>query len=129
MTEFYTVKRIDNSRLVRSAPPDRLRECCRWVALGGLLAGVMLLYAWQHFQDIQLRYQVEELKSERAQAAELNQKLKLEVASLRSPMRIDAIARNQLGLTAPVAGQVTPVEGPNEGVLAQARPVASGSTQ
>ena len=121
MTEFYTVKRIDNSRLVRLAAPGRLRECCRLVALGGLLAGVALLYAWQHFECIQLRYQLEELKSQRVQAAELNQQLKLEVAGLRSPNRIDAIARRQLGLIVPVPSQFAPVEGPSEAVLAQAR--------
>jgi len=129
MTEFFTIKQIDNSRLVRMAAPNRVRECCRVVALGGLLAAFALLYAWQHFEDIQLRYQLEELKSERAQAAELNQQLKLEVAALRSPMRIDAIARGQLGLTVPVPGQITPVEGPIEAVLAQARSVPSSTRQ
>ena len=38
MTEYYTVKRIDNSRLVRPKAPDRMRECVRLVAMGGLLA-------------------------------------------------------------------------------------------
>ncbi len=127
MTEFYTVKKIDNSRLKRPGRAQRLRECCRLVALGGLLAGVALLYAWQHFQCIQLRYRLEELKSERAQAAELNQQLKLEVAGLRAPLRIDVIARRQLGLSVPVPGQVAPMEGPSEAVVAQSRAVSSSS--
>lgn len=121
MTEFFTVKRIDNSRLVRPTPPNRLYECCRRVACGAILAACGLLYAWQHFECIQLRYQLEDLQANRNQAAELNQELRLEVASLRSPMRIHAIARRQLGLTVPVPGQVAPVEGPSEAVLAQAR--------
>jgi len=129
MTEFFTIKQIDNSRLVRVAAPNRLRECCRLLALGGLLAGGALFYAWQHFQCIQLRYKLEELKSERAQVAELNQQLKLEVAALRSPMRIDAIARGRLGLTVPVAGQIAPMQGPSEAVLAQARTVSASATQ
>jgi len=129
MTEFYTVKEIDNSRLARPGVPGRLRECCRLLALGGVLAGAFLLYAWQHFQCIQLRYQLEELKSERVQSAELNQQLKLEVAGLRSPMRIDAIARRQLGLSVPVPGQIAPVEGPSEAVLAQTRAVQAAASQ
>jgi len=129
MTEFYTVKQIDNSRLSRPVVPGRLRECCRLLALGGVLAGAFLFYAWQHFQCIQLRYQLEELKSERVQSAELNQQLKLEVAGLRSPMRIDAIARRQLGLSVPVPGQIAPVEGPSEAVLAQARAVQAAASQ
>lgn len=129
MTEFYTVKQIDNSRLVRPVAPNRFRECCRLVALGALLAGVALTYAWQHFECIQLSYQLEALKSERAQAAERNLHLKLEVAGLRSPVRIDAIARRQLGLSVPVPGQVAPVEGPSEAVLAQTRAAQSTATQ
>jgi len=121
MTEYFTIKRIDNSRLVRPAPPARLHDFWRRVAVGAAIAGCLLSYAWQHFQCIQLRYQLEQLESRRAQAAELNQQLHLEVATLRSPMRVDAIARQQLGLTVPVPAQVAPVEGPSEAVLAEAR--------
>jgi cell division protein FtsL len=121
MNEYFTVKRIDNSRLVRPRNPNRVREWCRIVTFGGILAAGGLLYAWQHFQCLQLGYQLEELKAERGQAAELNVRLKLEAAALKSPVRIDAIARGTLGLTAPVPGQVAPVYGPAEGVLAQAR--------
>lgn len=121
MTEYYTIKRIDNSRLVRPKAPDRLRDCCRRVACSAALAACGLLYAWQHFQSIQIRYELEDLHARRGQTTELNQQLRLEIAALRSPMRIDSIARNQLGLTVPVPGQVAPVEGPNEAVVAQAR--------
>jgi len=121
VTEFFTVKRIDNSRVVRAAAPRRLRECARLAARGGLLAVVVLLYAWQHFQCIQMDYRLQELKSTRAQAAELNAQLRLEVADLRSPMRIDAIARKHLGLTSPVPGQVAPSQGSSGIVVAQVR--------
>src|SRR5258707_7288750 len=80
MTEFFTIKHIDNSRLVRPMAPNRMRECARLVLLGGSIALCAFLYAWQHFQAIQLRYQLESLRGERSQAAELNQELKLEVA-------------------------------------------------
>ena len=122
MTEFFTVKHIDNSRLTRPMAPNRMRECARLVSLAGLIALCVLLYAWQHFETIQLRYELESLRSERSQAAELNQELKLEVAGLRAPGRVDMIARRQLGLTAPVPGQVAPMELPPNAVLAEARP-------
>jgi cell division protein FtsL len=129
MTEFYTVKKIDNSRVVRTGAPRRLRECARVVALGALLAAFVFLYAWQHFQSIQLNYQVEQLKADQAQAVELNQQLKLEVASLRSPGRIDTIARQELGLTAPVPGQVAPIQGPSEPVVAQVQRATAPALQ
>jgi cell division protein FtsL len=129
VTEFHTLKPIDNSRLVRAVSPNRLRETARLLALGGLVAAVALLYAWQHFACIQLRYQLESLKSQRAQAVELNQELRLEVAGLRAPSRIDQIARRQLGLTAPTAGQVAPFEAPSEAVLAEMRRTSSTRAQ
>jgi cell division protein FtsL len=126
MTEYFTIKRIDNSRLVRPAPPARLHDFWRRVAVGAAMAGCLLSYAWQHFQCIQLRYQVEQLESRRAQAAELNQQLHLEVATLRSPMRVDAMARD-MGLTMPVPGQIAPVDSPNDAVVAEVRAVAQSS--
>ena len=129
MSEFYTVKQIDNSRLVRPMAPNRIRECARLVFLGGMIALCALLYAWQHFETIQLRYTLESLRSEHSQAAELNQQLKLEVAGLRSPGRIDIIARRQLGLTAPVPGQVAPMDLPPNAVMAEARPSGAQAGQ
>lgn len=123
-TEYYTIKRIDNSRLARPTQPARLRELGRRAAVVGAMAAVLLCYAGQHFQCMQLRYQLEQLESRRAQSAQLNQQLHLEVATLRSPMRVDNIARHQLGLTVPVPGQVAPAQGPMDTVLAQARAVA-----
>jgi cell division protein FtsL len=125
MTEFFTVKQIDNSRLVRLVAPNHMRECARVVFLGGMIALCAFLYAWQHFETIQLRYQLESLRGERAQATELNQELKLEIAGLRAPERIDVIARRQLGLTAPVPGQVAPMDLPPNAVVAEARPAFS----
>jgi len=129
MTEFHTVKRIDNSRVVRVAAPRRMLECARLVGMGLALACVAFLYAWQHFQYIQLSYQVEQLKETRMQALELNQQLTLEVAGLKSPERIRAIAERELGLRIQVPGQVTPVPAANEPVVAQVHRAALPSIQ
>ena len=122
--DYHTVKRIDNTRLVRPAAPARLRDLAQLCAAGGAIAVCLLFYAWQHFECIQIRYQVEQLESQRAKEVQLNQQLHLEVAALRSPMRVDTIARNQLGLTVPVPGQVAPADGPSDAVVAQAQSVS-----
>jgi cell division protein FtsL len=127
--DYITVKRIDNSRLVRAANPNRVRDSMRIVAYSAVLAAGFMLFAWQHFQCLQLGYQLEELKAERAQASEMNERLKLEVAALKSPERIDAIARGTLGLTMPVPGQVATAYGPPEAVLAQARQDVGGQAR
>jgi cell division protein FtsL len=125
MTEFYTVRQIDNSRLVRAVPKGRLRDCLRRIAWSVTLGACAILYAWQHFECIQLRCDLQDLQTTRTQAEQLNQQLRIELAELRSPMRIDAIARQQLGLTVPLPGRVTPAMGSSDAVLAQMRTVSA----
>jgi cell division protein FtsL len=119
--EFQTVKRIDNTRLVRRVEPVKLRNYYRTVALGGIVAAFFMLYIYQHFRCIDLSFQLEEVKVEQVKAATLNSSLKLEIASLRNPMRIDVIARRQLGLTEPLPTQVQEYDAPSGAEVAAAR--------
>jgi len=119
MIEFVTVKRIDNSRLVRSVSRGQWRDQVRFAGLGAALAALLLVYAGQHFRCLRVHYQLEELKARRAEAVDLNAQLKLQAASLSAPGRIDQLARGQLGLTVPVPGQVAPAVVPADGIVAQ----------
>lgn len=129
MTDFHTVKRIDNSRLVRSVEPARLRSLFKSLALGGCVAMFFMLYVFQHFRCIDLSFQLEALKEQRTQATALNSELRLERASLRNPMRIDVIARRQLGLTEPLPAQVREYDTPNGSQLAEARVLRRNNAQ
>ena len=103
--EIYFARQIDNSRLVKVEDPRRGREMKQFgIALCCLFVLVMT-YAWQHYKAIEYGYQIELLKSQRNSMAEMNRVLRLEEASLRSPDRIDRLAR-QYGLRSPDAGQV-----------------------
>jgi cell division protein FtsL len=105
-TEFHTVKRLDNTRLVRHTEPVKMRNLYRTLALGSVIAAFFLLYIYQHFRCIDLSFQLEAARSERMEAAAQNSSLKLEIASLSNPKRIDMIARRQLGLTETLPSQV-----------------------
>jgi cell division protein FtsL len=106
MTEIYTVKKIDNSRLVRRMEPVKVRNLYKTVALGGLIALCLMAYVYQHFRCIDLSFQLEDLKAKQVQAQAANGELKLEIATLRDPRRIDVIAQRELGLKRPDAAQV-----------------------
>ena len=121
MTEFHTVKRIDNSRIVRHIEPVKMRKLFRTAALGGVVAACFMLYIYQHFRCIDLSFQLEDIKSRQSEAASLNSSLKLEIAGLRNPMRIDVIARRQLGLTEPLPTQVQEFEAPDGAEVAAVR--------
>jgi cell division protein FtsL len=120
-TEFRTVKRIDNSRLVRHVEPVKLKNFYKTAALGGVIALCCMLYIFQHFKCIDLSFQLEELKQKQAQAAALNSELKLNIATLSRPSRIDQIARLRLGLTQPLPDQVREYDVPSGAQVAAVR--------
>jgi cell division protein FtsL len=121
MLEFQTVKRIDNSRLVRHVEPVKMRNYYRTVALGGIVAAFFMLYIYQHFRCIDLSFQLEDERAKQTEAAALNSSLRLEIASLRNPMRIDVIARRQLGLTEPLPTQMREYDTPSGAEVAAVR--------
>jgi cell division protein FtsL len=127
--EFQTVKRIDNSRLVRHVEPMKMRNLYRTAALGGIVAIFFMLYIYQHFRCIDLSFQLEDVKGKQSEAASLNSSLKLEIASLRNPMRIDVIARRQLGLTEPLPTQVQEYDAPSGAEVAAARYIRPNRAQ
>jgi len=103
--EIYFPKAIDNSRLVKIEDPKRSHEMRQFgIALSCLFLLVMT-YTWQHFKAIEYGYKVESLRSQRDGLLEMNRALRLEEASLRSPERIDKLAR-EYGMQPPRAGQV-----------------------
>jgi len=128
--EIYFSKPIDNSRLVAVADHRRNREMAQFFAAACVLFLMVMVYAWQHFSAIEYGYRIEAMKSQRDSLGELNRALRLEDASLRSPERIDALAR-QMGLVTPEAGQVQRLEpalDSNTPELARAtEPVAAGA--
>ena len=112
-TEFHTIKRIDNSRLVRIVAPVKMQNLYRTLALGALIAAGLTLYTYQHFRCIDLSFQLESVKALQADAAALNSSLNLRIAGLSDPRRIDVIARKQLGLTEAQPAQVQEYEMPD----------------
>ena len=129
MTEFHTLKKIDNSRLVRNVEPVKLRNFYRTAALGGVIAMFFTMYIYQHFRCIDLSFQLEEVKAKQVEAASLNSSLKLEIAHLSDPKRIDIIARRQLGLTETLPTQVREYDMPSGAEEAAVRYVRRNRAQ
>jgi len=103
--EVYFGKPIDNTRLVKIADPGRSREMKQFGLALSCLFLLVMTYAWQHFKAIEYGYKIESLKTQRDGLLEVNHAYRLEEASLRSPDRIDKLAREH-GMQPPQAGQV-----------------------
>jgi cell division protein FtsL len=124
--EIYFSKAIDNSRLVKMEDPRRDREMRHFAMALACLFLLVMTYAWQHFKAIEYGYQIESLKIQRDNMVETNRELHLEDATLRSPERIDVMAR-KLGLQSPQAGQVMHLDASSDGgapVMASVTPVS-----
>ncbi|MBI3988817.1 MAG: cell division protein FtsL [candidate division NC10 bacterium] len=83
----------------------------RWIDLPSLGVGLLVLlgglfYVWQHVQAVQLGYEIEQLKQERAAFVERERELTLEIARLKSPKRVEEIARDRLGFITPAPDQI-----------------------
>jgi cell division protein FtsL len=128
-TEFHTVKRIDNSRLVHHTEPLRLRGFYKTAGLGAIVAVFLMFYVYQHFRCIDLSFQLEDLRARHTKMSSLNSELRLEIEGLRDPRRIDVIARRQLGLTEPLPTQVQEFEAPADTEVAAVRYVRANRAQ
>ncbi len=65
-----------------------------------------MAFSWPRLQAVQLGYKSNRLQVEKSQLTQLNAELKVERAGLRSPSRIDEIARRDLGMTDPSPEQL-----------------------
>ena len=103
--EVYFEKAIDNSRLVKVDDPARAREILALVASLVLAFGLVMTYAFEHFRSIEYGYEIQSMKSQRAQLEKDNSQLRLEESRLSNPERIEMEAL-KLGLQSPQPGQV-----------------------
>jgi cell division protein FtsL len=99
--------RIHNSRAKRES---RFRLTGRQVflilvmLLAFMLSGIG--YVWSNFERTQMGYELSRLKKEELKLIEINRKLRLELAHLKSPADLEAKAVKRLGLRQPTAQQI-----------------------
>ena len=123
--EYAIKKDVRNNPIVREMDEARQRELWKSVGIAAFLVVVLLASAWQHFELLRHGYQIEELQRQKAAEEDTGLRLRLEVETLRSPKRIEALAIGQLHLVAPthdeaiVIERVVPAEPPDKSVVAR----------
>ena len=123
--EYAIKKDVRNNTIVREVDEARQRDLWKSVAMAVLLVVVLLFSAWQHFELLQHGYRIEEMQRDRGAEEELSRRLRLEIETLRSPKRIEALATGRLHLVAPsrdeaiVIERVVPAEAPAKSIVAR----------
>ena len=121
--EYAIKKDVRNNPIVREVDSDRQRQLWKSLAIGGVLVVVVLFSALQNFALVQHGYELQRLQDEKAAEQEINRHLRLELETLRSPERIEHMAR-KLNMVAPqrdeaiVIERVTPTAPPDKSIVA-----------
>ena len=71
---------------------------------------VSVFHVWSRFKLVDLNLQISEISRQLSEAGQEQKRLKLEAASLKSPSRIEAIAKNELGMALPTEQQIIHVK-------------------
>jgi cell division protein FtsL len=123
--EYAIKKDVRNNPIVREVDEARHRDLWRSVAIAAFLVLALLFSAWQHFELLRHGYQIETMERERAAEAETGRRLRLEIETLKSRQRIEALATQKLHLVSPsrddamVIERVQPVDPPAKTIVAR----------
>jgi cell division protein FtsL len=107
--EYAIKKDVRNNPIVREVDEARQRQLWRSFGISGILVVVLLFSVWQHVELVNHGYRVQQLERERASEMDINRHLTLEIETLRSPARIEALAK-RFNLAAPTRGQAIILE-------------------
>ncbi|MDH4205318.1 MAG: cell division protein FtsL [Desulfobacteraceae bacterium] len=76
-----------------------------WIILMAVFIAELFLYTWCRVNCIDVGYDISKETKKQHELIALQNNLKIELASLKSPERISKIAKDQLGLKAPTKSQ------------------------
>jgi cell division protein FtsL len=123
--EYAIRKDVRNNPIVREVDEARQRELWKTVGLTVGLVIAALFFAWPHMELMVNGYRIEQLQKEKDAEEEMTRRLRLEIETLRSPKRIEALATTRLHLVAPkqdeaiVLERVVPADLPASSVVAR----------
>ena len=90
----------------RESDRRRLRAMLAALAPAGVVVAIVVGLVGLRMQQVRLSYRLDNLRTARADAEEVNRRLRVEKASLQSLARIELEARTRLGMVAPTRHQV-----------------------
>jgi cell division protein FtsL len=96
---------VSYARMRRSSTAVLIVACAVVLSVGAVF------FVWQRYQFIRLGFIVHALREQQAAIADRIEPLRVEVEYLSRLERIDALARQQLGMRPPTPSQVIVIEG------------------
>lgn len=123
--EYAVRKDVRNNPIVREVDAERQTAMRKSLGLAVLLVIAIMFWAWQHFELVRHGYRLDEIQRAQAVEEDVARHLRLQVETLRSPKRIETLARGRLNLVTPtredaiVIERVVPADPPAKSVVAR----------
>lgn len=93
------------ARAAVSRPPRRGAVVLMLLAMV-IVSGLAISHVWTRLRAFEYGYKISKAAKRRARLLEINRRLRIEVALLKSPARISRIATEELGLQPPKPEQI-----------------------
>lgn len=100
-----------NSEIRRATDRRGMQNFLATALSCALVAGAMLLHAWVRTRVTEQGYVLSRLSAEYRDLTRAHEALQLKAAELRSPQRIEELARTRLGMSAPSIDRVVVLVG------------------
>ena len=84
----------------------KLKTTMIWTICMAIFIAELLIYTWCRVECVGIGYEISKAAHHFQEHIKLQNNLKVELASLKSPDRIAKIAKNRLGLKTPTPAQV-----------------------
>lgn len=97
--------RVNNAKTKNNRPSVSHRQIFLITLILLLLVGSSISYVWSSFEGTQIGYNLSQLQQRELELKELNQKLKLELRTLKSAQNLERRA-SRLGLRQPLPEQI-----------------------
>jgi cell division protein FtsL len=98
--------RIKNYRIKKRRLNMKSKQALLIIFMLFLFMGSSIGYVWSNFERTQIGYNLSQLKKEEMRLREINRKLRLELAILKSPQNLETLAIEKLGLKQPSPQQI-----------------------
>ena len=108
--EYAVRKDVKNNPIIREVDEERQLELSKTLGLAALVVVSVMFWTWQHFELLRHGYRLEEQQKERAVEDDIGRHLKLDIEKLKSPKRVEALARTKLNLVTPTQHDAIVIE-------------------
>lgn len=101
---------VKKQKVVTKDDLFRTRLLFKIIFVLAFAAILSLVYIWTRVQIVEFGYQINDLNRHSQQLTEENKRLKVEVATLSSPKRLQKLATEKIGMKLPDESQIRPIE-------------------